>query len=97
MATFTEYVETNRKAKMKSDINERWETRVVAKGLHTMGQKGAEDYLAQYGKGILAAKVALFALKAEMENCPEMALGFWLKAYELETGTVADPAEYKAP
>lgn len=97
MATFAEYVQTNRKAKIKADINERWETRVVAKGLDKKGQKGAEEYLEQYGKGILAPKVALFALKAELEKCPELALGFWLKAYELETGVKADPKEYKAP
>ena len=97
MTTFIEYLETNRKTKVKAEINERWQTRVLAKGLHQMGQKGAEQYLDEYGKGILAPKVIQLALKAEMEKCPEMALGFWLKAYELETGIKADPSEYKAP
>jgi ATP-dependent DNA ligase len=96
MTTFKEYLETNRKSKVKAEINERWLTRVVPKNLNEMGLKGAEQYLADYGQGIMAPKVIQLALKAEIENCPEMALGFWLKAYELETGQKADPSEYEA-
>jgi hypothetical protein len=97
MTTFAEYLETNRKIKVKAEINDRWKARVLPKGLHQMGQKGAEQYLEEYGQGIMAPKVVQLALKAEMEKCPDMALGFWSKAYELETGSKADPSEYKAP
>jgi ATP dependent DNA ligase domain. len=95
--TFQEYLETNRKAKVKSDAVERWEGRVIPRGLHQLGLAGAQQYLADYGRGIAAPKCIQLALKAEMEGCFEMALGFWLKAYELETGSQANPGEYKAP
>lgn len=97
MATFMEYVVANRTAKIKADINERWTTRIVEQGFDKKGRAGADEYLTKYGKGIQAGKAALFAVKAELEKQPELALGFWLKAYELETGKQADPGEYKAP
>ena len=86
-----EYVESHRQGfnKPKAAILERWNTRVVPRNLHTQGRVGAGTYLASYGKGIAAPKVVELALTAEAMGSPEMAAGFWEKAYELETGTFA--------
>ena len=70
----------------KADIVERWNTRVVPQGLDVRGRAGAADYLARYGKGISAKKVASLALMAEHAGAAEMAAGFWEKAFQLETG-----------
>ncbi len=84
----TEYAEAKRKAakKISADIRERWNNRIVTRGLHLMGEAGAVQYLADYGRGIGTTKVISFALCAESEGYPEMAIGFWKKAFELETG-----------
>ncbi len=75
----TEYAETKRKAakKISADIRERWNNRIVQRGLHLMGEAGAVQYLSDYGRGIGTAKVISFALCAESEGYPEMAIGFW--------------------
>lgn len=44
------------------------------------------QYLADYGKGLAAPKAINLARIAASEGCEEMALEFWAKAYELETG-----------
>ncbi len=84
----TEYAETKRKAakKISADIRERWNNRIVQRELHLMGEAGAVQYLSDYGRGIGTAKVIGFALCAESEGYPEMAIGFWKRAFELETG-----------
>ncbi|MEG3894326.1 MULTISPECIES: ATP-dependent DNA ligase [unclassified Microcoleus] len=84
----TEYAEAKRKAakKISADIRERWNNRIVTRGLHLMGEAGAVQYLADYGRGIGTAKVIGFAMCAESEGYPEMAIGFWKRAFELETG-----------
>ncbi|MBD1827711.1 ATP-dependent DNA ligase [Microcoleus vaginatus GB1-A2] len=84
----TEYAEAKRKAakKISADIRERWNNRIVTRGLHLMGEAGAVQYLADYGRGIGTAKIIGFALCAESEGYPEMAIGFWKRAFELETG-----------
>jgi ATP dependent DNA ligase domain len=84
----TEYIESKRNAKKKipAEIRERWNNRIVQRSLHLMGVDGAVQYLSDYGRGISTAKVVSFALCAESEGYPEVALGFWQKAFELETG-----------
>ncbi|WP_293354505.1 MULTISPECIES: ATP-dependent DNA ligase [unclassified Microcoleus] len=84
----TEYAEAKRKSakKISADIRERWNNRIVTRGLHLMGEAGAVQYLADYGRGIGTAKVISFALCAESEGYPEIAIGFWKRAFELETG-----------
>ncbi|HLB50008.1 MAG TPA: hypothetical protein VJL59_23555 [Anaerolineales bacterium] len=96
---FTEYVEGTRRSvkKVPAGITQRWNERVLPRGLHRMGEAGAKQYLADYGRGISAEKVVHLALKAESEGCPEMATGFWKKAYELETGNFAPAEAAKAP
>jgi len=85
---FTEYAEAKRKSakKISADIRERWNNRIVTRELHLMGEAGAVQYLADYGRGIGTAKVISFALCAESEGFPEIAIGFWKRAFELETG-----------
>lgn len=83
-----EYIASKRGKKVPSDIRERWQSRVVPRGLHTLGELGAAQYLSDYGKGIGAPKVVLLAICAESMGCPQMALGFWKKAYTLEGGTI---------
>ena len=86
----TEYVKHHREGfkKPKSAILERWNTRVIPRKLHTQGRIGAANYLASYGKGIASLKVVELALTAEAMGAPEMAAGFWEKAFELETGAL---------
>jgi bifunctional non-homologous end joining protein LigD len=100
--TLADYADQKRAAatkkgvvKIGADIAERWNNRVLARGLNKLGEAGATQYLADYGRGIAAPKVIALALKAEVEGCPDMARGFWKKAYALETGR--QPAEDAAP
>lgn len=76
--------------KPTADIRSRWASRIIARNLHTQGQAGAEAYLRDYGTGISTAKVIALATMAETEGYPEVARGFWEKAYELTTGTRPD-------
>ena len=77
---------------IQSGIRKRWQERVVANGWHEMGEEGAAKYLADYGQNIGAPKVIQLARQAEAAGCPEVALGFWRQAYEMELGH-APPAE----
>jgi len=84
-----EYIADKRakaKGKVSADAVERWNTRILPQRLHTLGESGAAAYLRQYGRGIAAPKCIALALKAEAEGAVEFALGFWKKAYTLETG-----------
>jgi ATP-dependent DNA ligase len=93
----TDYIAKHRSTPKKptADIRSRWASRIIARGLHLQGRAGATSYLRDYGKGISAAKVIALAFLAECEGCDDMALGFWAKAYELETG--AAPTESTTP
>ncbi|BAZ31504.1 DNA ligase [Cylindrospermum sp. NIES-4074] len=84
----TVYIESKRSAKKRvpAEIRERWNNRIIQRSLHLMGFAGAVQYLADYGRGIAAPKIINLAICAESEGYPEMALGFWNKAFELETG-----------
>jgi bifunctional non-homologous end joining protein LigD len=100
--TLADYADQKRAAatkkgavKIGADIAERWNNRVLARGLNKLGEPGATQYLADYGRGIAAPKVIALALKAEVEGCPDMARRFWTTAYALETGR--QPAKDDAP
>lgn len=92
----TVYIESKRNTnkRIPAEIRERWNNRILQRSLHLMGTAGAIQYLADYGRGIALPKVVNLAICAESEGYPEMALGFWNKAFELETGekTPAQPA-----
>jgi hypothetical protein len=98
---YTEYIESKRNAakKISADIRERWNNRIVTRGLHLLGKQGAVQYLSDYGRGIGTAKLISFALCAESEGYPDFAAGFWQKAFELETGNkpIAPDAENSVP
>ena len=96
---FDEYIESKRlasgKKKIPQEIRERWSSRILSRSLQTLGRSGAMQYLFDYGKGIAAPKVIQLALMAESSGYPEMARGFWAKAFELETGKNALDQEYQ--
>lgn len=73
--------------KVSSAINKRWETRIVTQGLDDQGAAGARAYLARYGNNIAAPKVIDLALCAQAKGAQEMAMAFWVKAYELTFGS----------
>ncbi|BAZ16988.1 DNA ligase [Calothrix sp. NIES-4071] len=94
----SEYIESKRHAmkKIKSDIRERWNNRLVKNSWHLQGVEGAAQYLANYGNNIGIDKVIGFAVCAEQEGYPEVAMGFWQKAFEIETGAAPTPKKPKA-
>ena len=83
-----EYINSFGKKKVPAGIQERWQTRIVTRGLAEQGAVGAQQYLADYGKSIGAPKVAMLALRAQKMGFPEMAMAFWKKAYSLQFGAV---------
>lgn len=79
--------------KVSSEINKRWETRIVAQGLDKQGAEGAQAYLARYGKNIAAPKVIDLALCADAKGAAGMGTGFWVKAYELTFGEMPNDVD----
>jgi ATP dependent DNA ligase domain len=85
-----EYIASKQNAikRIPSEIRERWNNRVVKNSWHLMGVDGANQYLANYGNGISATKAISLAICAESEGYAEVALGFWTRAFEIETGVI---------
>lgn len=83
---YANQIRTKSKGKVKAPIIERWNTRVVPRGLDSLGRDGANAYLDAYGKGIAAPKVAELAICAEAMGAAEMAAGFWEASFTLSTG-----------
>lgn len=69
-----------------TEILERWNNRVLKNRWQEMGEAGAEAYLARFGRGIMPPKCIDLALMAEQQGYPDVAMGFWKKAYRLEIG-----------
>ena len=99
---FNTYIEEKTASKTKKgqisipvEIKKRWTTRIVANEYE--GATGAAFYLDRYGKSIGAPKVINLALCAQVNGDDDMAMAFWAKAYELETGKlpVVEDAETK--
>ena len=76
--------------RVPADIITRWQTRIVARGLEKQGERGAQAYLRDYGKGIAAPKCLLLAQQALNQGHPEMAAGFYKKAAQLEGIEISD-------
>ena len=57
-----------------------------------MGRRGAEEYLARFGKSIAAPKVIALARCAELNGCQSMADRFWETAYALDPAAAELPA-----
>lgn len=72
--------------KAGADIVQRWADRMESTGWAQRGESGAVGYLANYGKGISAKKVAALASYAESLGFAAVAARFWSEAYRLETG-----------
>ena len=86
MTTIKEFTAKNEGVRPNSDIQQRWETRVVAGGLHLRGAAGADAYISQFGNGMKSPKAVMFARMAELNGFQKMADRFWEQAYFLETG-----------
>ena len=83
----SKYIEQNSTTKPpKAPIVERWNKRVVPRGLCNLGRKGAVVYLESYGKNISSKKVIELAQCAQYHGCADMANGFWEEAYAMDTG-----------
>src|SRR6266542_3114063 len=72
-----------------SNVAEKWDSRILKRIFHILGEKGAEAYLSMFGRGIGEKKVVDFAIKAEIEECQDMADGFWKKAYSIQSSESA--------
>lgn len=83
-----EYRESKLKTKVTADIAERWQKRVVVRGLDKQGRAGGLAYLESYGKRIGAKKCVRLAVQAESVGALEFAEIIWEKAYNLETGSI---------
>ncbi len=70
------------KTKPNADVNERWETRVLAHRLS--GAAGAQAYINNWGTGWAVKKAVMFARKAEIEGDIPMSEIFWRRAHEIE-------------
>lgn len=82
--------ECRAKAKQpKASIRERYNNRIVQRGLDKQGKAGAQAYLQSYGKGIGAAKLKDLATAADFFGANELAAGFYEAAYSMETGQSA--------
>jgi hypothetical protein len=95
---FQSYKQFHRKTFVRSpaDIIDRWKSRVIANGLHIQKRLGAEVFLARFGRAITEKKAIQWAIKAEIEKCPEMADVFWEKAYNLKLNPPIHKAKRKA-
>jgi bifunctional non-homologous end joining protein LigD len=82
-----DYSDQHQNVKPNASIKERWQKRVVTRGLS--GAEGARQYLADYGRGIGAKKVIMLARQAEIQCDIPMSEIFWGKAHELELGEPA--------
>jgi len=79
--------------KVTTQVEGHWITRILPKALHELGEEGATLYLRRFGIGIKEPKVINLAMKAERENCQELAWGFWKKAYELSTNPTTNGSQ----
>jgi bifunctional non-homologous end joining protein LigD len=105
MTTLTQYITDHRTAHTKrgtltvpgaAEIKKKWQERIVTRQLHTQGEDGARQYLADYGRGIGAPKCLALALQAEVAGYPALARGFWKRAAELEGVTFEAEDEAQA-
>jgi hypothetical protein len=84
--TIEDFVSSHCSVSPNSDILSRWDSRIVAQGLHVAGRRGAESYLGQYGKGLKSPKAVGLARCAEIKGFPLVAARFWEEAFYLATG-----------
>ena len=92
----TEFISSKQNKNPNVDIIQRWNERIIRAGLQNEGEEGAQAYLSRYGTGIAAPKCILMARQAENSGYPQVALGFWKKAFQLEMGN-AQYGSYVTP
>jgi hypothetical protein len=68
--------------KVPAKIFDNWWNHIVTGNLYSLGEKGAYVYITR-SRGKFSEKTLVhYALQAEIENQPDMARGFWKRAYE---------------
>jgi hypothetical protein len=83
-----DYIDARPQKKIKVDIVQRWNERIMPRNLQLQGEAGAQVYLRDYGKSIAAPKCLQFGALALENGLPEFAAGFYKKAAELEGVTL---------
>src|SRR5690349_7026672 len=66
--------------KVPPNIIYRWESFIVPSNLCSLGEDGAYAYLKR--RRLSEGNLVHFAIHAEAMECPDMANGFWKRAYE---------------
>lgn len=72
-------------ASKRRNVRERFTTRIYPMRWHKNGIDGANAYLGRYGRGIGIEKLIHLAMYADGEGHHVFAMGFWAKAYQVET------------
>jgi hypothetical protein len=75
------------KPPMATEMKQRWNSRIYPRKLHERGTAGANEYLRDYGNNLGTPKAEALAIYSEVQGFPDLALGFWKRAYELTHGT----------
>jgi hypothetical protein len=68
--------------KIPAEIVDNWWNRIVPANLYSLGEKGADIYITKYGGKFSEKTLIHYALQAGREMQPDMARGFWKRAYE---------------
>lgn len=68
------------RGKVPPDVIYRWENHIVPSNLYSLGEEGAYAYLKR--RRVSEDNLVHFAIQAEIAGFPDMANGFWKKAYE---------------
>lgn len=82
------YINNYRGIDSSADIDDLWDSRILVNGFELLNWTAAQKYIEKYKK-ITISDCMQLALKADSEGYIKTALGFWIKAYELETGNDA--------
>ena len=92
-----EYIEKNSKKKVSADIAGKWQARFVDTKYENLGDAGVQAYLNAWGKNIGYPKLVLLAVQAQNHERPDLAIGFWQRAFKMEFGTDPGEAVARAP
>lgn len=68
--------------KVPAKIFDNWWNHIVTGNLYSLGERGAYVYITRSGGKFGEKTLVHYALQAEIENQPDMARGFWKRAYE---------------
>lgn len=68
--------------KVPAKIFDNWWNNIVEDNLYSLGEKGAYIYITRCGGKLGEKTLVHYALQAEIEKQPDMACGFWKRAYD---------------